>query len=209
MTTLPRRGVCLVLSAPSGAGKSAMTRELMKREPGLRVSISATTRAPRPGEVDGVHYHFVSEDAFARMADNGELLEWARVLAGTHSYGTPRAPVEAALAAGQDMIFDIDWQGHRFLKERLPGDVVGVFILPPGLDVLEQRLRGRGGDAPEEIARRMDRARDEIAHWREFGYVVVNDVLNRAVEDVLSILRAERHAVGRIASLGDVVPGLE
>ena len=147
MTEIARRGVCLVLCAPSGGGKGAITEALLAREPGLHRSVSVTTRAPRVGEVDGVHYHFITEDAFSVAERNGALLEWARVLRGTHAYGTPRAPVEAALAAGQDMVFDIDWQGFRQLCDHLPDDVVGVFILPPDLEVLEQRLRARGDEA--------------------------------------------------------------
>src|SRR5262249_33889514 len=153
---------------------------LLARERGLRRSISVTTRSPRPDETDGVHYHFIAEEVFSRMERNGELLEWARVLRGTHAYGTPRAPVEAALAAGHDMLFDIDWQGFRSLRTLLPGDAVGVFILPPGLDILEQRLRRRGGETETEIARRMTQAREEISHWPEFDYVVLNDRLDQA-----------------------------
>ena len=154
MSGIARRGVCLVLAAPSGAGKTAIADALLAREPDLRRSVSVTTRAPRPGEADGVHYHFRDQAAFDRMVAAGELLEWARVL-GRHCYGTPRAPVEQALAAGHDMVFDIDWQGHRQLRAALPGDVVGVFILPPTLAALEGRLRGRSGDDAAEIARRM------------------------------------------------------
>ena len=200
MTEIARRGVCLVLCAPSGGGKGAISEALLAREPALRRSVSVTTRAPRPGEVDGVHYRFVTEDAFAALERNGELLEWARVLRGTHGYGTPRAPVAAALAAGEDMLFDIDWQGFRQASEKLPGDVVGIFILPPGLDVLEQRLRSRGDD-PAEVDRRMREAREEISHWREFDYVVVNDKLDRAVEEVACILHAARLATARQVGL--------
>ena len=168
MIQIARRGVCLVLCAPSGGGKGAITEALLAREPGLHRSVSVTTRAPRPNEGDGVHYHFITDDAFATAERDGELLEWARVLRGTHAYGTPRAPVETALRAGEDMLFDIDWQGHRQMRDRLPNDVLGVFILPPSLDVLEQRLRARGGESAAEIDRRMQLARDEISHWREF-----------------------------------------
>jgi guanylate kinase len=204
MTEIARRGVCLVLCAPSGGGKGAITEALLAREPGLRRSVSVTTRAARPGEVNGVHYRFVTADVFAALERNGELLEWARVLRGTDGYGTPRAPVEAALAAGEDMLFDIDWQGFRQLRDRLPGDVVGVFILPPGLDVLEQRLRARGDDA-SDIDRRMREAREEISHWREFDFVVVNDQLDHVVEEVTGILRAARLATGRRVGLGAFV----
>ena len=208
MIQIARRGVCLVLCAPSGGGKGAITEALLARDPGLRRSVSVTTRAPRPGEVDGVHYHFITEDAFTAAQRNGELLEWARVLRGTHGYGTPRAPVEAALAAGEDMLFDIDWQGFRLLRDRLPGDVVGVFILPPGLAVLEQRLRARRGESDTEIDRRMLTAREEISHWREFDYVIVNEHLDRAVEDVAGILRAARLETERQAGMAGFVGGL-
>jgi guanylate kinase len=200
MTEIARRGVGLVLCAPSGGGKGAITEALLAREPELRRSVSVTTRAARPGEVDGVHYHFITQDRFAAMERDGELLEWARVLRGTHGYGTPRAPVEAALAAGQDMLFDIDWQGFRQLRDRLPGDVAGIFILPPGLDVLEQRLRARGDD-PSDVDRRMQEAREEISHWQECDFVVVNDRLDRAVDEVSCILRAARLATSRRVGL--------
>jgi guanylate kinase len=200
MTEIARRGVCLVLCAPSGGGKGAITEALLGREPVLHRSVSVTTRAPRPGEVDGVHYRFVTEDAFAALERSGELLEWARVLRGSHGYGTPRAPVEAALAAGNDVLFDIDWQGFRQLRARLPGDVIGVFILPPGLEALEQRLQGRGDD-PAEIERRMRQARVEISHWQEFDFVVVNDLLDKAVEQVACILRAAQLATRRRVGL--------
>jgi guanylate kinase len=200
MTEIARRGVGLVLCAPSGGGKGAITEALLVREPALRRSVSVTTRPPRPAEVDGVHYHFVSEDTFASLERNGELLEWARVLRGTNGYGTPRAPVEAALAAGEDMLFDIDWQGFRQLRDRLPGDVVGVFILPPGLDALEQRLSARGDD-PADIDRRMREAREEISHWQEFDHVVVNDQLDQAIDEVACILCAARLATGRRTGL--------
>jgi guanylate kinase len=206
--SIARRGLCLVLCAPSGGGKGAITEALLAREPGLHRSVSVTTRPPRPGEVDGVHYHFITEDAFSAAERNGELLEWALVLRGTHGYGTPRAPVEAALAAGEDMVFDIDWQGFRSMRDRLPRDVLGVFILPPGLDVLEQRLRARGDDAAE-IDRRMREAREEMSHWREFDFVVVNDQLDRAVEEVAWILRAARLATERQVGLAGFVAGME
>jgi guanylate kinase len=208
MTPIARRGVCLVLAAPSGAGKTAITDALLAREPDLHRSISVTTRQPRPNEVDGVHYHFLTEAAFAAAERNGELLEWARVLQGTHAYGTPRAPVERTLAAGQDLVFDIDWQGHRAMREKLPADVVGVFILPPSLGVLEARLRARGGDDPAEIARRMAVARDEISHWVEFDHVVVNDDLSAATESIRAILHAARLARTRQIGMADFVATL-
>jgi guanylate kinase len=207
MTAIPRRGVCLVLAAPSGAGKSAIASALVASEQELRLSVSVTTRAPRAGEVDGVHYHFRTQAAFDHMVQSNGLLEWARVL-GRHCYGTPRAPVEAALAAGLDMVFDIDWQGHQQLRAALPADVTGVFILPPGMATLEARLRARAGDDDAEIARRMQLAHDEISHWAEFGHVVVNDDLPRAVEAVRAVLHAARAATERQTGLAEFVRGL-
>jgi guanylate kinase len=208
MTEIARRGLCLVLAAPSGAGKSSIVRRLLELEPALTVSISVTTRAPRPGETDGVDYHFRSQAEFDALRDAGGLLEWARVLGGTQCYGTPRAPVEAALAAGRDLVFDIDWQGNRQLREKLPGDVVGVFMLPPSLAELEHRLRQRGGDAGSEIARRMHEAREEISHWPEFDQVVVNDVFEQTVTAVRSVLHAARLATARQTGLTEFVAGL-
>ena len=201
-----RRGVCLVISAPSGAGKSTITRALLQTEPALRLSVSATTRGPRPGEEEGEHYFFRSAEAFAAMVEAGELLEWAEVFG--RRYGTPRAPVEQALAAGQDLVFDIDWQGHRLLRASLPGDVVSVFVLPPSVAALEQRLHGRAGDDPAEIARRMQAAQDEIAHWAEFDHAVVNDRLADAVDAVRSVLHAARCTVARQTGLAGFVATL-
>ena len=206
MTVPQRRGVCLVVSAPSGAGKGAITGALLASEPALSFSVSATTRAPRPGEQEGVHYLFRSPDAFAAMVEAGEMLEWAEVFG--RRYGTPRGPVEQALAAGQDVAFDVDWQGHRQLRAALPADVVGVFVLPPSLDALDSRLRSRAGDDPAEIARRMAAARSEIAHWPEFDYAVVNGVLVDAVEAVRSVLHAARSATRRQPGLSAFVAGL-
>ncbi len=203
---LPRRGVCLVVAAPSGAGKSTITRALLAAEPEASLSVSVTTRLPRPGEQDGVHYHFRTEAGFDAMVAEGAMLEWATVFG--RSYGTPRAPVERAMSAGCDVVFDIDWQGFRQLRAALPGDVVGVFVLPPSYAALEARLRGRGGDAPEEIARRMAAARSEIAHWAEFDHVLVNRDLDTAVADVRGILRAARCALSRQPGLAAFVAGL-
>ena len=208
MTPIARRGICLVLAAPSGAGKTAITDALIANEPDLERSVSVTTRAPRPGEIDGVHYHFLTEDGFAEAERKGDLLEWARVLKGTHAYGTPRAPVERTLAAGRDLVFDIDWQGHLSMREKLPADVVGVFILPPDIVSLERRLRGRGGDSDAEIARRMAVARDEISHWREFDHVVVNDDLPTAIAQVRAILHAVRLVRTRQHGLEAFIRGL-
>lgn len=207
MSGIARRGLCLVLSAPSGAGKTAIADALLASEPHLHRSISVTTRAPRSGEVDGVHYHFCDQAEFDRMVAAGELLEWARVL-GRYCYGTPRAPVEQALQDGSDVAFDIDWQGHRQLRAALPGDVVGVFVLPPSLAALEDRLRQRAGDGSAEIARRMALARDEISHWAEFDHVVVNDDLGAAIAEVHSVLRAARTATARQSGLSAFVRGL-
>ena len=208
MTTIARRGVCLVLAAPSGAGKTAITDALLAQESELRRSVSVTTRAPRPYEVDGVHYHFLTEDRFAAAEAAGELLEWARVLQGTHAYGTPRGPVERTLGAGQDLVFDIDWQGHRAMRAKLPADVVGVFILPPSLAALRARLTGRAGDTADEITRRMAVARDEISHWAEFDHVVVNDDLSTAIAEVRAILHAARLVRTRRTGLPEFVASL-
>ena len=197
MTSMIRRGLCLVLAAPSGAGKSAIATALVAGEPKLRLSVSVTTRPPRPGEVEGVHYYFRTTAEFDRLATENGLLEWARVLTGQHCYGTPRAPVEAALRDGLDMVFDIDWQGHRQLRAALPGDVVGVFILPPDMATLETRLRARAGDDEAEIARRMQLAGEEISHWPEFDHVVVNQDLPRAIEEVRAVLNAARTKTAR------------
>jgi guanylate kinase len=204
---IARRGVCLVLSAPSGAGKTAIAAALLARDPELSRSVSVTTRPPRPSEVDGEDYRFCNQQEFDGMAAGGELLEWARVY-GRHWYGTPRAPVEKALRNGVDVVFDIDWQGHRQLRAALPDDVVGVFILPPSLDALEARLRTRAGDDVKEIARRMALARDEMGHWREFSHIVVNDDLEQAIAAANAILRAARLATSRQAGLARFVAGL-
>ena len=199
MLVHPRRGLCLVVAAPSGTGKSTITRALLATEPELELSISVTTRSPRPGEVEGVHYHFRDRATFDLLVGTGALLEWAEVFG--RCYGTPRAPVEAALAAGRDVAFDIDWQGYRQLRAALPGDVVGVFVLPPSIETLERRLLARGGDPPEQVARRLAGARTEIAHWREFDHLVVNAELESAVADVRGILRASRLATARQTGL--------
>jgi len=201
--TIARRGVCFVLSAPSGAGKSTIANALRAAEPRVRHSVSVTTRQPRPGEVEGVHYYFRSMEQFEAMAAAGELLEWAIVFG--RGYGTPRAPVEAALQAGLDMIFDIDWQGHRQMRQALPNDVVSLFVLPPSLQELERRLTSRASDASEEIAHRMAAARNEISHWQEFDHVVINDDLDQAIANARSILTAARLATPRRIGLTDFV----
>lgn len=204
MNRIARRGLCLVIAAPSGTGKSTITRALIATEPELELSVSVTTRVPRPGERDGVHYHFRDRPSFDALAEAGALLEWAEVFG--RCYGTPRAPVEAALAAGRDVAFDIDWQGYRQLRAALPGDVVGVFVLPPSIEALEQRLRARGGDSPEQVSRRLGSARTEIAHWPEFDHLVVNTDLETAIADVRSILQAGRLATHRQTGLAASLP---
>ncbi len=195
MAEQSRRGVCLVISAPSGAGKSTIAQALRKADPTIFTSVSVTTRSPRPGEEEGVHYYFRDLETFRRMAAEGELLEWAEVFG--RGYGTPRAPLEEALAAGRDVILDIDWQGYRLMREAMPEDVVGLFVLPPSLEELESRLRGRNSDSDEEIASRMKAALSEISHWPEFDYVLVNDDLDKAVEEARSVLVAGRLARAR------------
>jgi guanylate kinase len=204
--TISRRGICFILAAPSGAGKSTITRALLETEQALSLSVSVTTRSPRPGERESVHYYYKDERAFERMAQDGELLEWARVFG--RYYGTPRAAVEAALAAGRDVMFDMDWQGWRQVKAAMPMDSVGVFILPPSLDVLKSRLQGRGGDPKEEIERRMAAARAEISHWGEFDHVVVNDDLAICTAEVRAILHAARTVTSRRVGLTAFVDGL-
>ncbi len=205
MSGVARRGLCLVIAAPSGAGKSSITRALLAADPNLTLSVSVTTRAPRGAEEEGVHYYFRDQAAFDALVASGGLLEWARVFG--RSYGTPREPVERALAEGRDVAFDIDWQGHRQLRLALPGDVVSVFVLPPSFAALESRLRGRADD-PAEIARRMGEARAEIDHWQEFDHVVVNDDLASTVEGVRAVLHAARLATPRQTGLARFVERL-
>src|SRR6476660_1889744 len=185
-----RRGLMFVLSSPSGAGKTTLSRLLLERMPGLRMSVSATTRPMRPGEVEGRDYLFVDSARFEQMVGRHELLEWAVVF--ENRYGTPRAPVEAALSAGQDVLFDIDWQGTQQLRSRSHNDVVSVFILPPSATALEQRLHTRAQDSEEVIHGRMKKAGDEMSHFDAYDYIVVNDNIGIAFEAVKSILRAEQ-----------------
>jgi guanylate kinase len=203
--SIARRGICFVVAAPSGAGKSSITRALLASEADLALSVSVTTRAPRPGEQEGVHYFFRTADEFDRMVDAGDLLEWARVFG--RGYGSPRAPVEAALADGRDVVFDIDWQGHRQMRTALPGDVVGLFILPPSLAELEARLRARRSDNEQEIARRMAAAQSEISHAGEFDYVLVNRDFAAAVEAARAVLHAARLETRRLVGLADAMAG--
>jgi len=185
-----RRGLMFVLSSPSGAGKTTLSRLLIERMGGLSMSVSATTRPMRPGEVDGLDYHFIDQANFEAMASRNELLEWATVF--DNRYGTPRAPVEAALSAGQDVLFDIDWQGTQQLREKARADVVSVFILPPSAADLEQRLHSRAQDSVEVIRGRMNRASHEMSHWAEYDYIVINHAIEDAFAEVQSILKAER-----------------
>ena len=185
-----RRGVLFVLSSPSGAGKSTIARKLLKADPYLEMSVSYTTRPPRPGEVDGVDYHFVDLEKFREMVANHEFLEWAHVF--DHRYGTPKAPVDAMLRAGRDVLFDIDWQGAQQLFQLAGGDVVRVFILPPSLIELRDRLNRRASDSPEVIDARMARADNEVSHWDGYDYVLVNDDVEQCFACVKTILAAER-----------------
>ncbi|MET0364519.1 MAG: guanylate kinase [Sphingobium sp.] len=185
-----RRGVLFVLSSPSGAGKSTIARKLLEADPSLQMSVSATTRPMRPGEVDGRDYHFVDLEQFRQMVSDHAFLEWAHVFG--NRYGTPRAPVDAMLSDGRDVLFDIDWQGAQQLHQIAGGDVVRVFILPPSMEELERRLRGRATDSEEVIQGRMDRAHGEIAHWDGYDYVLVNDDADACFAKVRTILEAER-----------------
>jgi len=185
-----RRGLMFVLSSPSGAGKTTLSRLLLDRVPGLSLSVSATTRAKRPAELDGRDYHFVDHARFETMVSNDELLEWANVF--DNRYGTPRAPVEAALSSGRDVLFDIDWQGTQQLREKARADVVSVFILPPSAADLEKRLHTRAQDSVEVIRGRMSRATHELSHWAEYDYIVINYDVEEAFAEVQSILKAER-----------------
>ena len=204
---IARRGVLLVLSSPSGAGKTTLSRALLDGDPGIRLSISVTTRKPRPGEIDGQDYVFVDEARFAAMRDGGDLLEWALVFG--NAYGTPRAPVEAAIARGEDVLFDIDWQGAQQLAEKMAGDLVRVFILPPSGTVLETRLKGRAQDPPEVVAKRMAEAANEISHWAEYDYVLVNADLKTSVAGLNAILTAERLKRERLLGLSQFVRDLQ
>jgi guanylate kinase len=196
----------LVLSSPSGAGKTTLARRLRDEGPGLEMSISYTTRERRKGEVDGKHYHFVDRDTFARMRDRGEFLEWAVVF--DNYYGTPREPVERALAEGRDVLFDVDWQGARKLRESAKNDVVAVFILPPTAAELEERLKVRAEDSDETVRRRMQGASNEIQHWDEYDYVVINHDVEKSVTALRAILAAERLRRARLTGLKDFVQDL-
>ncbi|HEY8591788.1 MAG TPA: guanylate kinase [Sphingomicrobium sp.] len=190
LPTRQRRGLLIVLSSPSGAGKTTISRMLLEADPEVSMSISATTRPMRPREQQNVDYHFVDDAEFDRLIRDQELVEWATVFG--HRYGTPKAPVKAALKAGRDIMFDIDWQGARQLEPDFGEHLVTIFLLPPSMDELERRLRARGTDSAEVIADRMRRAADEISHWAEYEYVLVNDDMDRCLERVRAIVTAER-----------------
>ena len=201
----PRRGVMFVISSPSGAGKTTLCRRLISEVPGVKLSVSATTRSPRPGEADGVDYHFRSVEEFESMIDRDEFLEWAKVF--KNFYGTPRSEVEARLVAGTDVVFDVDWQGARALKTIRPGDVCSVFILPPSLAQLKQRLEGRPGADEKSVQSRLDGAGQDILRWGEYDYAIVNDNLDTAFAELRAILYVERNKRAR-ASLGIAVDQL-
>ena len=191
-----RRGLMLVLSSPSGAGKTTIARELLARDPNLTMSVSATTRAPRPGEEDGADYQFVSEETFREMKEHDGLLEHAEVFG--NSYGTPGEPVEEALAAGGDVLFDVDWQGTQQLSAKAGDDLVSIFILPPSYAELEDRLHRRAQDSDDVVRRRMAMARDEMSHWREYDYIIINRYVADSVAGARVILDAERLLRGAV-----------
>jgi guanylate kinase len=197
----------LVLSSPSGAGKTTLSRMLLEIDPAVELSVSVTTRRQRPGEIDGRHYHFIDRKRFDAMKRDGGLLEAAEVFG--HCYGTPRAPVEAALARGHDVLFDIDWQGTQQLREKARSDLVSVFVLPPAIPELERRLKARAQDQDDVIRTRMAKAADEMSHWAEYDYVVINRDLDQAFADVRAILAAERLKRERQTGLSAFVRGLQ
>ena len=202
-----RRGLLLIVSSPSGAGKSTLSRRLREWDPAIRFSVSATTRKPRPGEVDGKDYYFVTREEFEEMVARGEMLEHAEVFGNL--YGTPRAPVEAAMAKGVDTLFDIDWQGGQQIRNsELGKDAVSVFILPPSMAELENRLRKRGQDSDDVIAGRMAKSMAEISHWAEYDYVLINDDLEKADANLRAIVTAERLRRDRRPGLSNFVRGL-
>lgn len=204
---ISRRGLMLVLSSPSGAGKSTISKELLNRDGLLSMSISATTRPIRPGETNGVDYLFIDQDKFQRMLQGGEFLENATVF--DHSYGTPKAPVEKALGEGKDVLFDVDWQGTQQLAEAARDDLVSVFILPPSTEELERRLQERQQDSAEVIRKRMAKATSEMSHWAEYDYIIVNEDVETSVVQVEAILAAERLKRERQVGLGDFVRGMD
>ena len=205
-TEITRRGLLLVMSSPSGAGKTTLSRMLLAADNNVTMSVSVTTRAPRPGEVEAKDYYFISKERFAQMRDRRELLEWAEVF-GNH-YGTPRKAVDDALAKGRDVLFDIDWQGTQQLAQAMEDDLVRIFILPPSADELQNRLINRAQDTSSVVAKRMAEASREISHWPEYDYVIVNDELEDSLAQVMAILRAERLRRRRRVGLTEFVRGL-
>jgi len=197
------RGFIMVLSSPSGAGKTTLTRLLLESDPSLSLSISATTRAKRPNEIDGVHYHFIDSAQFDQMVGEGAFLEYATVFG--NRYGTPRAPVEKTLAAGHDIVSDLDWQGTQQLSQSIDKDLVKVFILPPSVAELERRLTARNEDSAEVVAARMDKAIDEMSHWAEYDYVIINTDLDQSLATLKAIVQAERAKRSRQLGLVDFV----
>ena len=206
-TSIQRRGLMLALSSPSGAGKSSISRRLLTEDSGLHLSISVTSRPKRPGEVDGTDYYFVSQSQFQRLTDEGAFLETAHVFG--HYYGSPKAETEAQLAEGRDILFDIDWQGTQTLKAKAGEDLVSVFILPPSFQELEVRLRKRGRDSEEDVLRRMAKASDELSHFAEYDYIIINRDFDHSVRQILAILTAERLRRQRQGGLTEFVRGLQ
>jgi guanylate kinase len=204
---IARRGLMLVLSSPSGAGKTTLSRKLLEADPAVELSVSVTTRKQRPGEIDGRDYHFIDAARFEAMVKQGELLESAKVFG--HHYGTPRAPVEAALANGRDVLFDIDWQGTQQLRDKAAPHLVSIFVLPPSMSDLERRLRRRAQDPDDVIRARMATAADEMSHWAEYNYIVINTDIDRAFREVQTILAAERLKRERQTGLSDFVRRLQ
>jgi guanylate kinase len=202
-----RRGLMLVLSSPSGTGKTTLSRRLLEIDPAVQLSVSATTRPQRPAEVDGRDYHFVDRTRFDEMVRKGQLLEWAEVFG--NRYGTPRAPVEEALSRGQDVLFDIDWQGTQQLRDKVSKDFVSVFLLPPSVPELERRLTTRAQDSDEVIRGRMAKAADEMSHWAEYDYVLLNRDVDETFAQLQAILTAERLKRERQPGLADFVRGLQ
>jgi guanylate kinase len=205
-TNIARRGLLLVMSSPSGAGKTTLSRKLLATDSNITMSVSVTTRSPRPGEVDGKDYYFITKDRFAQMRDRNELLEWAEVFG--NFYGTPRKPVEDALGKGRDVLFDIDWQGTQQLAQAMEDDLVRLFILPPSAEELQNRLINRAQDSSSVVAKRMAEASREISHWPEYDYVIVNDNVEESHTQVMAVLSAERLRRRRRIGLTEFVRGL-
>lgn len=205
-STIDRRGVMLVLSSPSGAGKSSIARQILSKDSEIELSVSVTTRAQRASEIEGTHYHFIDHRRFTAMRDRNELLEWAEVHG--NFYGTPRDPVEEALSAGRDVLFDIDWQGTRQLYEKMPEDLVRIFVLPPTIRELKSRLERRAEDSEEVIAKRLANSAQEMEQWSEYDYVIINEKLEQSFEQVQSILHSERMRRDRLIGMKMFVEGL-